>query len=107
MTTVVGVRAAGRVPIQLDALVGQRASHEIPGHVLSQRRCDGGRQSEPRRSHGGDRAAAGGPQELCREPLLSEAGQRLEPDERQVEEHGCGDDEVDQGRARISRGGFM
>ena len=48
ITTVVGVLGAGRVPIQLDALVGQRASHEISGHVLSERRRDGGRQPEPR-----------------------------------------------------------
>ena len=87
-----------------DAFVGQRAPHEIAGDVLAQRRCDGGRETEPCRPDRGDRSAAGSAQQLGSEPLLAEPGQRLEPDERQVEEDGCGDDEVDQGRSRISWG---
>ncbi len=57
---------------------------------------------EPRRADGRDRASAGRAEELGGEPLLAERGQRLQPDERQVEEDRGGDDEVGHGRSRIT-----
>ena len=53
------------------------------------------------------RATAGRAEELGGEPLLAERGQRLEPDERQIEEDRCGDDEVGHGRRRISGSALM
>ena len=73
-----------------------------PADVVAERRGDRGRQSEPGGADGGDRASARRAQELGREPLLAERGQRLEADERQVEEDRGGDDEVGHGRPRIT-----
>ena len=84
-------------------LVGQRRSHQISGHVFAERRRDRRGQAEPRGTHGRDRSPARRANHLSRELLFAERGQRLEPDEGQVEEHRGGDDELCHDRTRIAR----
>src|SRR5204862_7819620 len=53
-----------------------------------------GTQAEPRRGDRGDGPAAGRAHEVAGEALLALLGQRLEPDERQVEVRGRADGEL-------------
>ena len=101
MTTVVGVRGAGRDAIQLDALRGEHVPDEVARDVVPERRGDGRAEAEAGCAHRRDRAAARRAEELGGESLLAELGERLEPDERQIEKDRGGDDEVGHGRSRI------
>ena len=97
-TSVCGVRAApSSRRVTPSAL--ELAAHVLAGKVAAERGHERGAQAEPRRRAGGDRAAARRPHEVAREALLAEPGQRVEPDDGQVEERRGGDDQVD-GHAR-------
>ena len=91
MTTVSGVRLV-RKPATATPSARSRA-HVLAAEVVADRRDERGVEPEPRRRHRGDRAAAGRAHELAGEALLAGPGQRLEPDERQVQEGGGGDGE--------------
>ena len=94
MITVSGVRLvrkpATATPSRLDL-----AAHVLAAEVVADRRDERGVEPEPRCRHGSDRAAARRAHQLAGEALLARLGQRLEPDEREVEEGRGGDCEFD------------
>ena len=88
-----------------DALAVELHADVLTEEIVAERGDERGAQPEPLRRDRGDRAAAGRAHEIARELLLAERGQTLEPDERQVQEGGCRDDQVGLHDARAYRAG--
>ena len=85
-----GAEARDRHAVALDL-----AAHVLAAQVVADRRDERRVEPEPRGRHRGDGAAARRAHQLAGEALLAGLGQRLEPDEREVEEGGGGDCEFD------------
>ena len=86
----------------LDLLLRERGANEVAGNVVPERRRHRCGKPEPRGSDGRDGAAPRRTQERPGKPLLAERRQRLQTDERQIQEDGGRDNEVDHARARIN-----
>ena len=73
----------------------ERGPQEVRGVIVAEWGGEGRREPEARAGDGVDGAATGGADEIAGEPLLAGARQRLEPDEREIEEGRDGDCDVD------------
>ena len=103
ITIVVGVLGAGRVATHWTPSSASIARTMSPADVVAERRGDRGRRARAGRAPTAVIAPPPGERRSSAANRSSPSvGQRLQPDERQVEEDGGGDDEVGHGRPRIT-----